>query len=110
MGLPSRQQLEFRIGLNVAGGGRRSTLPEGTSYRIEKEVRRRAEMLGLRVYGVKIESSRILVDVLFQPTMVKENIERGLNGAIRAILQRDVPHLVKRTGRQGRDPLGGVIF
>lgn len=110
MGLPSRHQFEFRIGLNTFGKGRRSSLPDGTAYRIEKELRRRAEAMGVRVYGIRLEATRIVMEVLLQPTMVKENIERALHGALNAILQRDVPHLVKRTGQRGSDPLGGMLF
>lgn len=110
MSLPSRHQMEFRLNLNAAGGGRRGALPDGTIYRLDKSLRRRAETLGLRVFGLRIEATRLLLDVLLQPHMVKENIERALHSAITAVLSRDMPHLVKRTGFRGKHSSGDMLL
>ncbi len=111
MALPTRQQFEFRLTLNVSGPKRRPSLPDGTRARIEKELRRRAESLGLRVYSLRMDMARIQMDALLQPNMPKPNVERALWGAINGVLQKEMPHLIKRTGqKQGRGMSGGFAF
>lgn len=111
MGFPSRQTFEFRLNLNVIGRARRPSLPDGIRYRIDKAIRRRAEMLGLRVYALQMDAGRIRLDALLQPNMNRTNIERALWGAINAIMRKEMPHMVKRTGRKGPAPdIGGVFF
>jgi hypothetical protein len=110
MGVPARVHFEYRLALNVSGPGRRPSLPDGIRYRVEKAIKRRAEILGLRVYSLRFDSGRIQMDYLIQPSMVKANIERTLHGAINGIMKKEMPHLVKRTGQKFRAPLGNVIF
>jgi hypothetical protein len=103
MGLPSRQTFEFRLSLNISGPGRRPSLPDALRYRLEKEIRRRAEALGLRVYSIRMEMGRFRLDALLQANMNRANIERALWGAINGMLRKEMPHLVKRTGLKGRE-------
>jgi hypothetical protein len=110
MGVPARVHFEYRLALNVSGPGRRPALPDGIRYRVEKAIKRRAEILGLRVYSLRIDQGRIQMDYLIQPNMVKANIERTLHGAINGILKKEMPHLVKRTGRKTRDALRDMVF
>ncbi|HBW46709.1 TPA: hypothetical protein DEF17_02100 [bacterium] len=111
MGLPSRQHFEFRLSLNISGIARRPSLPDGTRYRVEKALLRRAEALGLRVYSMRMDTARIQLDALLQPNMSRANIERALWGSINAILRKEMPHLVKRTGKKGANtPIGGFFF
>mgnify|MGYP001578819917 CR=1 FL=1 len=111
MGFPSRQTFEFRLNLNVVGRARRPSMPDGIRYRIDKAIRRRAEMLGLRVYLLQMDAGRIRMDALLQPQMNRSNIERAMWGAINGILRREMPHMVKRTGQKGRAAdIGGVFF
>jgi len=43
--------------------------------------------------------------------MSRANIERALWGSINAILKKEMPHLVKRTGKKGANtPIGGFFF
>lgn len=112
MGLPSRQRFEFRLTLNAMAPGRRaSNLPDAIRYRLDRELRRRAEMMGLRVYDLRFEMHRIVLEALLQPNMVKQNIERVLWGAINGMLKKEMPHLVKRTGhRPGPSGQTGMFF
>lgn len=103
MGAPVRHRFEFRLNLNTGGSRTGSALPDAMKYRLDRELRRRGEMLGLRVYDVRVEMSRIVMEALVQPNMVIGNVERSLWGAINGLLQREMPHLVKRTGK-GRGP------
>lgn len=110
MGVPARVHFEYRLSLNVSGPGRRPALPDGIKYRVEKALKRRAEILGLRVYSLRIDSGRIQMDYLIQPTMVKANIERVLHGAITALIKKEMPHLIKRTGQKFKQPFDGMLF
>lgn len=111
MGFPSRVTFEFRLQLNVVGKVRRGSMPDGVRYRVEKAIKRRAEVMGLRVYSLRMDSGRIILDALLQPNMARTNIERAMWGAINGILRKEMPHLVKRTGKKGMpSPAGGFYF
>lgn len=110
MGLPTRQHFEFRLSLNVSSYSRRPSLPDGIRYRIEKELRRRAEAMGLRVYSMKMDTARIQIDALLQPNMSRTNVERALWGAINGILKKEMPHLIKRTGTKGKVNFSGTAY
>lgn len=101
MGGPSRQRLEFQ--LNVATAGRLS-LPPNMQYRLEREIKYRAQALGLKVYGIRFNRNRLELDVLLQSNMVKVNIERALYGAINGLIKREMPHLVRKN--RGGGPSG----
>lgn len=98
MGMPSRQRMEFKLNIRP-GGGRGAGLPDTIRYRLEKDLKRRAEALGLRVYSVRAERGKITIDALFQGHMVKSNIERAIWGAINGIFKKEMPHMVKKGSR-----------
>lgn len=111
MAAPTRQHFEFRLSLNVSGPGRRPSLPDAIKYRLDKALRRQAEAMGLRVYSSSFESGRIKMDVLLQGHMNRVNVERGLWGVINGLLKKEMPHMVKRTGKKGlSDPYGGGFY
>ncbi|MBL4889498.1 MAG: hypothetical protein JKX97_05705 [Candidatus Lindowbacteria bacterium] len=90
--------MEFRLSL-TPGGGRRSVLSHAIKFRLEKELKRRAMALGLKVHGIRAERGKIVCDVSLQSHHVKSNMTRALWGAINGIIKREMPHLVRKGTR-----------
>ncbi len=77
--------------------------------RIEKGMQRRAEQMNLAVSEVRLERGRLLIQAIMPSHLRLANVERGLQGGLRGLMQKEFPHLMRGKTTRGGD-MEGIPF
>lgn len=77
--------------------------------RIEQGMKRRAEQMNLIVSEIRLERGRLLIQAVMPPHLRLANVERGLQGGLRGLMQKEFPHLLRGLSTRGGD-MGGIPF